>query len=88
MVAVDRPAARLARVAENMTRMGLTAETIAADAGEWADTRTFDAVLLDAPCSATGTYRRHPDVLGSRGPASIAALAGVQSRLLDPRLGA
>jgi len=83
VVAVDRSAARLTRVAENMTRMGLAAETIAADAGEWADERTFDAVLLDAPCSATGTYRRHPDVLWAARPSDIAALAGVQSRLLD-----
>ena len=83
VVAVDRSAARLTRVAENMTRMGLTAESVTADAGDWADTRTFDAVLLDAPCSATGTYRRHPDVLWAARPSDIAALAGVQSRLLD-----
>jgi 16S rRNA (cytosine967-C5)-methyltransferase len=83
VVAVDRSAARLTRVAENMSRMGLSAESVTADAGDWADTRTFDAVLLDAPCSATGTYRRHPDVLWAARPSDIAALAGVQSRLLD-----
>jgi 16S rRNA (cytosine967-C5)-methyltransferase len=83
VVAVDRSAARLTRVTENMERMGLTAEIVTADAGDWADERTFDAVLLDAPCSATGTYRRHPDVLWAARPSDVAALAGVQSRLLD-----
>ena len=83
VVAVDRSAARLVRVAENLTRMGLTAETATDDAGGWPDTRTFDAVLLDAPCSATGTYRRNPDVLWAAKPGDVAALAGVQSRLLD-----
>lgn len=83
VVAVDRSAARLKRVEENLARMGLSAETVAADAGDWADARSFDAVLLDAPCSATGTYRRHPDVLWAARPGDIAALAAVQSRLLD-----
>ena len=59
VVAVDRSAPRLVRVAENLARMGLTAETATDDAGSWPDPRTFDAVLLDAPCSATGTYRRN-----------------------------
>jgi 16S rRNA (cytosine967-C5)-methyltransferase len=63
--------------------MGLSAEIVAAEAGDWDDARTFDAVLLDAPCSATGTYRRHPDVLWAARPSDVAALAGVQSRLLD-----
>lgn len=83
VVAVDRSAARLVRVGENLARMGLAAETVAADAGDWADERTFDAVLLDAPCSATGTFRRNPDVLWAARPGDIAALAAVQSRLLD-----
>ncbi|WP_312167264.1 RsmB/NOP family class I SAM-dependent RNA methyltransferase [Phenylobacterium sp.] len=83
VVAVDRSAARLTRVQENLDRMGLAAEIVTADAGDWADERTFDAVLLDAPCSATGTYRRHPDVLWAARPSDVAALAGVQSRLLD-----
>lgn len=87
VVAIDRSAARLTRVAENFQRMGLEAETIAADAGDWADERLFDAVLLDAPCSATGTYRRHPDVLWAARPSDVAALAGVQSRLLDSAAG-
>ncbi|MDO8913302.1 MAG: RsmB/NOP family class I SAM-dependent RNA methyltransferase [Phenylobacterium sp.] len=83
VVALDRSASRLVRVAENLARMGLTAETATDDAGSWPDTRTFDAVLLDAPCSATGTYRRNPDVLWAAKPGDVAALAGVQSRLLD-----
>ena len=83
VVAVDRSAARLRRVGENLARMGLTAEIVAVDAGDWSDARQFDAVLLDAPCSATGTYRRHPDVLWAARPGDVAALAAVQSRLLD-----
>ena len=83
MTALDRSAGRIKRVAENLARTGLTAETITADAAEWRDSRTFDAVLLDAPCSATGTFRRHPDVLWVASPADIPKLAAVQSRLLD-----
>jgi 16S rRNA (cytosine967-C5)-methyltransferase len=70
-------------VAENLARIGLKAETHAADAALWQDARTFDAVLLDAPCTATGTFRRHPDVLWASRPGDIAKLAQSQSRLLD-----
>jgi len=83
VTAVDRSAPRLKRVAENLARTGLSAETIAADAATWPDKRTFDAVLLDAPCSATGTFRRHPDVLWAAKPSDVAGLAAVQSKLLD-----
>jgi 16S rRNA (cytosine967-C5)-methyltransferase len=83
VTAVDRSAERLKRVAENLARMAVSAEVVAADAGDWADARQFDAVLLDAPCSATGTFRRHPDVLWAARPGDIAKLAAVQSRLLD-----
>ncbi len=83
VVALDRSSARLERVAQNLARTGLTAETVAADAAAWEDPRTFDAVLLDAPCSATGTFRRHPDVLWATRPGDIAKLASVQSALLD-----
>ncbi|HEX5377281.1 MAG TPA: RsmB/NOP family class I SAM-dependent RNA methyltransferase [Phenylobacterium sp.] len=83
VVAVDRSAARLVRVAENLARTGLKAETVTADAGDWADERQFDAVLLDAPCSATGTFRRNPDVLWAARPGDVASLSAVQSRLLD-----
>lgn len=83
VTALDRSAPRLRRVSENLARTGLGAEAIAADAETWGDGRTFDAVLLDAPCSATGTFRRHPDVLWVASPADIPKLAGVQARLLD-----
>ena len=83
VVALDRSAGRIKRVSENLKRTGLGAEVVVADAAEWKDGRTFDAVLLDAPCSATGTFRRHPDMLWVASPADIAKLAQVQARLLD-----
>ena len=83
VTAVDRSAARLKRLSDNLTRMDLTAEVIVADAAAWSDKRTFDAVLLDAPCSATGTFRRHPDVLWAAKPSDIAKLCAVQAQLLD-----
>ncbi len=83
VTALDRSGERLARVRENLGRIGLEAETVTADAAAWRDERTFDAVLLDAPCSATGTFRRHPDVLWTARPGDIASLATVQARLLD-----
>jgi 16S rRNA (cytosine967-C5)-methyltransferase len=83
VTALDRSGPRLRRLAENLARTGLSAEVVEADAGAWADPRTFDAVLLDAPCSATGTFRRHPDVLWAARPSDVASLAAVQARLLD-----
>ena len=83
VTALDRAPQRLKRVSENLARTGLVAETVAADAANWKDGRGFDAVLLDAPCSATGTFRRHPDVLWAAKPSDIAGLAAVQSKLLD-----
>ena len=83
VTALDRSAPRLRRLKENLARIGLTAEVVVADAAEWKDERTFDAVLLDAPCASTGTFRRNPDVLWSITPPDIAKLAGVQARLLD-----
>jgi len=83
VAALDRSAVRLKRVAENLARQALTAEVVAADAATWPDKRRFDAVLLDAPCSATGTFRRHPDVLWAAKPSDVAGLAAVQSKLLD-----
>ncbi|HUO22815.1 MAG TPA: transcription antitermination factor NusB [Caulobacteraceae bacterium] len=83
VTALDRSATRLGRVRENLQRAKLEAELIAADAATWPDAREFDAVLLDAPCSATGTFRRHPDVLWAARPGDIAKLAEVQARLLD-----
>jgi 16S rRNA (cytosine967-C5)-methyltransferase len=83
VTAVDRSAPRLERVAQNLARMGLSAEIVAADGASWGEGRLFDAVLLDAPCSATGTFRRHPDVLWTARPSDVASLAAVQARLLD-----
>ena len=82
VTAVDRSAARLQRVSENLARAQLSAEILAAEAGAWEDPRKFDAVLLDAPCTATGTFRRHPDVLWATRPGDIAKLAETQGRLL------
>ncbi|MDE2581749.1 MAG: rRNA cytosine-C5-methylase [Rhodospirillales bacterium] len=82
VVAVEREPTRLARLRETLARTRLTAETIEADAALWAPGETFDAVLLDAPCSATGTIRRHPDVPYLKRPRDIAALAEAQDRLL------
>jgi 16S rRNA (cytosine967-C5)-methyltransferase len=83
VTALDQSVGRLRRLATGLARTGLTAETVVADAGAWADDRVFDAVLLDAPCSATGTFRRHPDVLWNARPGDIPALCQVQARLLN-----
>lgn len=82
VTAVDRSANRLARVRENLARLGLAAELVAADATEW-QAGPFDAVLIDAPCSSTGTIRRHPDVAWLKHEADVTALVAVQRRLLD-----
>jgi len=83
VVALDRSASRLRRVSQSLERTGLEAEVVCADSESWPDERQFDAVLLDAPCSATGTFRRHPDVLWGTKPGDIAKLSAVQSRMLD-----
>jgi 16S rRNA (cytosine967-C5)-methyltransferase len=82
VTAVDRSPARLARLRENLARLSLDAEIVAADVQEWQGGR-FDAVLLDAPCSSTGTIRRHPDVPWLKSEADLAALTALQQRLLD-----
>jgi 16S rRNA (cytosine967-C5)-methyltransferase len=82
VTALDQSAGRLRRVTAGLARTGLAAETQAADAAVWPDPREFDAVLLDAPCTATGTFRRHPDVLWNGRPGDIPALVQVQDRLL------
>ena len=86
LLAIDRDAARLARVDATLARLGLRATTLAADAADpaaWWDGRRFDAILLDAPCSASGIVRRHPDVRWLRRASDIAALVETQARLLD-----
>lgn len=82
-VAIDRSKNRLRRVEDNLARVGMSAEIHNADASTFDDPRAFDVVLVDAPCSATGTYRRQPDVLWATRPADVAKLADVQHRLLD-----
>jgi 16S rRNA (cytosine967-C5)-methyltransferase len=86
VVAVDKDAARLARVRDNLTRLGLEARCVTADAAataEWWDGMSFDRVLLDAPCSGSGVIRRHPDIKYLRRPQDIEALAAQQQRLLS-----
>ena len=82
VIAVDRSEARLGRLRRNLERLGLTAETVTAAAETWRPDRPADAVLLDAPCSATGTIRRHPDVAWLKTADDVARLAEIQSRLL------
>lgn len=83
VTAVDRAPKRLDRLKANLDRLGLTAETVVADATDWRPDALVDAVLLDAPCGATGTIRRHPDVTRLKTEADIAKLAGVQRRMLN-----
>ena len=82
VVAVDRSARRLHRLRDNLHRLGLEAEIVAADAASWRHPEPAGAILLDAPCSATGTLRRRPDVAWTKTAADIAALARVQAALL------
>ncbi|HME28166.1 MAG TPA: transcription antitermination factor NusB [Acetobacteraceae bacterium] len=82
VVAVERNPVRLARLEENLRHWHLQAELVQADATEWTPAQLFDAVLLDAPCSATGTIRRHPDVPRIKRPRDVRALAEAQDRLL------
>lgn len=83
VTALDLSAKRLARLSENIERTGLAAGIITSDLRKWQSDQLFDAVLLDAPCTATGTFRRHPDVLHRIGPRQIAELATLQSVMLD-----
>lgn len=87
VTAVDLSGARLKRLGANLERLHLEARLVEADAATWVPQRTFDAVLLDAPCTATGTIRRHPDILRLKRPDDVAALAEIQSRLLDNAAG-
>ncbi len=83
VVAVDTSKTRLGLLAKNLERLGLEAEPVVADAATWQPEEHFDAVLLDAPCSSTGTIRRHPDIPYLKSPKDIEALAALQTRLLD-----
>ncbi|MHC2330713.1 16S rRNA C967 or C1407 C5-methylase (RsmB/RsmF family) [Bradyrhizobium sp. USDA 4454] len=84
VTAIDRSPARVARLRDNLTRLALQAETVVADAAEWpVEAARFDGILVDAPCTSTGTIRRHPDVAWLRQEADIAALSALQKRLLQ-----
>jgi len=82
VTAVDRSEGRLARLKDNLARTQLRARLVTADALQWRADRQFDAILLDAPCSATGTFRRHPEVLYRARPRIIAEAAELQAKLL------
>ncbi|HUI34962.1 MAG TPA: transcription antitermination factor NusB [Stellaceae bacterium] len=82
VTAVDRSSRRLARLVANLKRLSLPAAAIAADGVTWRPERPADAVLLDAPCTATGAIRRHPDVPHLKRPADVSRLAAIQERLL------
>jgi len=85
VTAVDRSPARMARLRDNLTRLSLQADEVVTDAAEWSglDNGGFDGVLVDAPCTSTGTIRRHPDVAWLRQENDILALAALQKRLLQ-----
>jgi 16S rRNA (cytosine967-C5)-methyltransferase len=82
VTALDNDPVRLGRLAQNLARLGYAAETVAADAETYAPPAPFAAVLLDAPCSATGTFRRHPEVVWHRAAADVAGRVALQRRLL------
>jgi 16S rRNA (cytosine967-C5)-methyltransferase len=87
VVAVDISASRLDRLSQNLRRLRLTAETVAADILEWQPPDPFDAILLDAPCTSTGTIRRHPDIPWLKKPGDVAALAALQARMIERAVG-
>ncbi|MCV2866683.1 RsmB/NOP family class I SAM-dependent RNA methyltransferase [Albidovulum sediminicola] len=87
VTALDLSAQRMERLHQNLARCGLSAETVVADALGWQPGAPFDAILLDAPCSATGTIRRHPDLPFVRDPAGLKEIVALQAALLDRALG-
>lgn len=86
VTALDKSAKRLERLSANLKRTKLEAEIIAADVLQWEPTEPFDAILIDAPCSATGIFRRHPDVLYRVEDKDIETLATLQAQMLDRAL--
>ena len=86
VIAVERAPQRLKLLESNLKRLGLAAAMVAADATEWRPPQPADAILLDAPCSATGTLRRHPDIAWLKRAAQVPALTALQDRLLDSAL--
>lgn len=88
VTALDKSPGRLKRVVENCARLNLTVETVQTDATTYMPREPFDAVLVDAPCSATGTIRRHPDILHLKREDDIGRLAAIQARVLNAAAGA
>jgi 16S rRNA (cytosine967-C5)-methyltransferase len=86
VVALDISDARVARLRENLARTGLEAEVVVADALAWEPGEAFDAILLDAPCSATGTLRRHPDLAFVKDGSEVTGLVALQAALIDRAL--
>lgn len=82
VTAIDKSASRMKRVKENLKRMRMQANTIVVDAFEWQPSRAYDAILLDAPCTATGTWRRHPEVVHGVSAEDIAQMVALQRQLL------
>lgn len=87
VTALDKSKARIARMEANLARTGLTAAVEAGDALKWEPSEPADAILLDAPCSATGIFRRHPDVMHRVGPRQVAEMAELQEALLARTAG-
>jgi 16S rRNA (cytosine967-C5)-methyltransferase len=87
VVALDQSEVRLGRLRENLARTGLQAEVVVADARAWEPGEAFDAILLDAPCSATGTIRRHPELPFVKDGSEVPGLAALQAELIDRALG-
>ena len=86
VTAIDRSPHRMTRLRDNLARLGLDAEVVVADGADWLERnhdRSFDGILVDAPCTSTGTIRRHPDVGWLRQESDIAPLAALQKRLLQ-----
>ncbi|HEY3795060.1 MAG TPA: RsmB/NOP family class I SAM-dependent RNA methyltransferase, partial [Bradyrhizobium sp.] len=85
VIAVDRSSNRMTRLRDNLTRLSLEAETVVTDAAEWPGGANggFDGILIDAPCTSTGTIRRHPDIGWLRQEADIGPLVALQKRLLQ-----
>ena len=83
VTALDQSGARMGRVRENLARTGLEADCVVADALDWMPDAPFDAILLDAPCSATGTIRRHPDLPFVKNGRDLDEVFALQSALID-----
>jgi 16S rRNA (cytosine967-C5)-methyltransferase len=87
VTALDNDAERMQRVADNLSRLDYAADLVTADALTWEPGQKFDGILLDAPCSATGTFRRHPEVIWHRDATDIAGRAALQRRFINTAIG-